>query len=265
MLKSVLLSFVVFAALGVVSAQAQRGCCSHHGGVCGCSCCDGSPLSQVCSCSPLPNPTPVAPSELSAGSPSENSLLLTWVDESNDETGFRIESHKATQVTFTTVATVGPNSESYRVSHLDPGTTYVFRVAATGVSGDSLYSNETTASTLAATCVAGPLTLCLGGGRFRVEATYTAAQQAGQAHLVSLTPDTGYLWFFDAANVEAVVKVIDGCALGGHYWVFAGGLTNVLTVITVTDLHSGAMKTYTNPQGKAFQPIQDTSAFASCQ
>lgn len=66
------------------------------------------------------------------------------------------------------------------------------------------------------------------------------------------------------ANVEAVVKVIDGCALGGHYWVFAGGLTNVLTVITVSDLHSGAMKTYTNPQGKAFQPIQDTNAFASC-
>ncbi len=29
-------------------AEARKGCCSHHGGVCGCSCCDGSPLSATC-------------------------------------------------------------------------------------------------------------------------------------------------------------------------------------------------------------------------
>lgn len=28
---------------------ARSGCCSHHGGVCGCGCCDGSPLSVTCS------------------------------------------------------------------------------------------------------------------------------------------------------------------------------------------------------------------------
>jgi micrococcal nuclease len=28
--------------------EARRGCCSHHGGVCGCQCCDGSPLSAKC-------------------------------------------------------------------------------------------------------------------------------------------------------------------------------------------------------------------------
>jgi hypothetical protein len=33
-------------------------------------------------------------------------------------------------------------------------------------------------------------------------------------------------------------------------------------VITVTDTEAGTVKTYTNPQGTAFQPIQDTSAFA---
>jgi len=27
---------------------ARSGCCSHHGGVCSCSCCDGSPLSNTC-------------------------------------------------------------------------------------------------------------------------------------------------------------------------------------------------------------------------
>ncbi len=28
--------------------DARSGCCSHHGGVCGCGCCDGTPLSATC-------------------------------------------------------------------------------------------------------------------------------------------------------------------------------------------------------------------------
>lgn len=28
--------------------EARSGCCSHHGGVCGCGCCDGSGLSATC-------------------------------------------------------------------------------------------------------------------------------------------------------------------------------------------------------------------------
>ncbi|HEV7518650.1 MAG TPA: hypothetical protein VGR07_20330, partial [Thermoanaerobaculia bacterium] len=112
------------------------------------------------------------------------------------------------------------------------------------------------------TCSGDASTLCLGASRFKVTATFDAGHgNAGNAHAAPLTADTGYLWFFDAANVEAVVKVIDGCGLGGHYWVFAGGLTNVQVVITVTDLETGAVKTYTNPLGRAFAPIQDTSAF----
>ncbi|HTR02026.1 MAG TPA: hypothetical protein VMN82_02435, partial [Thermoanaerobaculia bacterium] len=63
------------------------------------------------------------------------------------------------------------------------------------------------------------------------------------------------------SNVETVVKVLDGCALGGHRWVFGSGLTNVEVTIQVTDsLNPGTVKTYVNPQGTAFQPIQDTSA-----
>jgi hypothetical protein len=48
------------------------------------------------------------------------------------------------------------------------------------------------------------------------------------------------------------------------YWVFAGGLTNVQVEITITDTASGTKKTYMNPQGTAFKPIQDTAAFATC-
>jgi hypothetical protein len=118
----------------------------------------------------------------------------------------------------------------------------------------------------ATTCIADATTLCLDALRFKVTATFDSghggAGSAGNARVQPLTADTGYLWFFDASNVEVVVKLIDGCGLGGHFWFFAGGLTNVNTVITVTDMQTGAVRTYTNPPNTAFKPIQDTSAFA---
>ena len=61
-----------------------------------------------------------------------------------------------------------------------------------------------------------------------------------------------------------IIKVLNGCGLSSTYWVFTAGLTNVQVVITVTDMLTGTVKAYTNPQGQAFVPIQDTSAFATC-
>ncbi len=116
----------------------------------------------------------------------------------------------------------------------------------------------------ATTCAPGPTTLCLVNNRFQVQATFQSAQQSGQAQIVKLTDDTGYLWFFNASNVETVLKVLDGCTLGGHYWFFAGGLTNVDTQIKVTDTTTGFTRLYTNPLNQAFEPIQDTSAFPNC-
>jgi hypothetical protein len=115
------------------------------------------------------------------------------------------------------------------------------------------------------TCVPGNTNLCLGaGGRFKVEATFDTGSQQGQAQAVKLTDETGYLWFFSATNVEMVVKVLDACSYNQRFWVFAGGLTNVRVTLTVTDTAKGTVKTYSNPQGAAFQPIQDTGAFATC-
>jgi hypothetical protein len=114
-------------------------------------------------------------------------------------------------------------------------------------------------------CQPSATAICLNHNRFKVEATYeTPSGQSGSAQAVKLTDDSGYLWFFSSTNIEAVVKVLDACGLNNSYWVFAGGLTNVRTVITVTDTETGTFKTYTNPQNKAFQPIQDTSALPVC-
>lgn len=114
-------------------------------------------------------------------------------------------------------------------------------------------------------CAPSGTAACLAGGRFRVEASWETPQGGrGAAHALPLTGDTTVFWFFDPANVEAIVKVVDGCAVGGRKWVFAAGLTDVRVVLSVTDTATGTVKTYVNPQGRAFRPVQDTAAFATC-
>ncbi len=121
--------------------------------------------------------------------------------------------------------------------------------------------------TVAPTCTSDDHTLCLNDHRFAVNATFqqTPLGPSIEANAVRLTADTGYFWFFDANNVELVVKVLNGCGLTNTYWVFAAGLTNVGVNLTVRDTRSGVlMRTYENPIGTPFVPIQDTGAFSSC-
>ena len=49
-IKIILAIFIIFCSVFVSSqiAEARSGCCSHHGGVCGCRCCDGTSLSATC-------------------------------------------------------------------------------------------------------------------------------------------------------------------------------------------------------------------------
>jgi V8-like Glu-specific endopeptidase len=113
-------------------------------------------------------------------------------------------------------------------------------------------------------CVPSAKTLCLADGRFAVTASWASDSASGAGDGVKLTNDTGYFWFFQSTNVEVVVKVLNACGIGSRFWVFAGGLTNVNVVLTVKDTKNGTVKTYTNPNRSAFQPVQDTNAFATC-
>lgn len=92
----------------------------------------------------------------------------------------------------------------------------------------------------------------------------TSDGKTGKARAAPLTDDSGSFWFFDRANLEMIVKVLNGCGLNDRYWVFAGGLTNVEVTLTVTDTRTGQTKTYKNPLNKTFTPFQDTNAFATC-
>ena len=118
------------------------------------------------------------------------------------------------------------------------------------------------AAAAAGPCVSDAQTLCELDGRFQVRVEFQGSPSGPTqaASAVSLTDDTGYFWFFDAANIEVVVKTLDGTSINGHYWVFSGALSNVQYAITVTDLETGAVQTYENPFGQ-LAGFADTLAF----
>jgi transcriptional regulator CtsR len=93
-------------------------------------------------------PTPNAPSNLVATPISSSQIDLTWQDNSSDETGFKIE-RKTGSGSYSQIATVGAGVTSYSNTYLSAGTTYYYRVRAYNAAGNSDYSNEASATTLA--------------------------------------------------------------------------------------------------------------------
>src|SRR4029450_11338254 len=85
---------------------------------------------------PTPAPTstpcgspPVAPSDLTATAVSTSQINLAWQDNSNDETGFRID-RSTDNVTFTSLVFVGANVTSHSNTGLTAGTTYYYKARA---------------------------------------------------------------------------------------------------------------------------------------
>lgn len=126
---------------------------------------------------------------------------------------------------------------------------------------DGIHGREPWVYSLAAACQPSDVVLCLGGGRFKVEASWRDFEgRTGRGHAVPLTADTGYFWFFDPANVEVITKVLDGRGVNNHRWVFYGALSNVEYTLTVTDTETGAARRYVNPPGR-LGSVGDTNAF----
>ena len=124
-------------------------------------------------------------------------------------------------------------------------------------------SSEAAPLAVSAPCVADSLTLCLNSGRFQVRVNWRVPSQgtSGVGTGVALTGDTGYFWFFSPNNIELVLKVVDGRAFNGMFWVFYGALSNVEYTITVTDTATGTVKVYSNPSGN-LASVADTAAFS---
>ena len=97
-----------------------------------------------------PGQLPLAPTGLTVGTITRNSVVLSWTDNATNETGFIIQ--RARNAAFTTgrlSTTVNtPNLTSYTRTGLARNTLYYFRVAARNAAGNSAFSNVVSATTL---------------------------------------------------------------------------------------------------------------------
>ena len=223
----------------------------------------------------LPLGPPASPTDLVATARSGTEIELRWKDNSSTETGFAVYLQGPGDSKLRLIGTAPANSTSTVVRDLVPNVTYRFAVEARNgalLSERTPKAAATTWTVETAHCGEGDY-LCLG--RFQVEVDWEDAEgRTGRGTAERLTARSGDFWFFDPANIELVVKVLDGCSINGHYWVYAVGLTDVAVRMTVRDLHAGspfagvatsiAEKTWTTALGDRFDPISDLEAFATC-
>jgi len=112
----------------------------------------------------------------------------------------------------------------------------------------AISTNTWTSTVQAAAVECGPMSLCLRDDRFRVDVSWRDFQGhtgGGTPHPIS--GESGYFTFFNEANAEIFIKVLDACALNGSFWVFDTHLSNVEYTITVTDRQTGQTRTLFNP------------------
>ncbi len=121
-------------------------------------------------------------------------------------------------------------------------------------------------------CARGETTACLLDSRFDVGVVWTTSAASGEARVMSFLGEraesnqSAFFWFFDPANFEMGVKMVDACVEPFNaFWVFVSGLTNQAYALEVRDSVTGDVKIYQNPLGSYPQTVGDTAAFACGQ
>ncbi|MEM8932166.1 MAG: hypothetical protein AAGE94_13380 [Acidobacteriota bacterium] len=112
-------------------------------------------------------------------------------------------------------------------------------------------------------CVQTSQTACLDNGRFQVEVEWQdpdGPTRAATRRAISGSDTSTLFWFFDPTNIEMLTKVLDGCALNDHFWVFSAATTNLGYTLTVVDTETGRRASYTNAPGAPAPAVTDALA-----
>jgi len=112
-----------------------------------------SPLSDVPSATTTVAPSlPAAPAGLRATAVASNEIDLVWLDNADNEDGFKVE-RSTNGVDFIQIAATGPNVTNAADHAVQPGITDYYRVFAYNAAGNSPYSNTNSAQTFVNTGV----------------------------------------------------------------------------------------------------------------
>jgi FtsP/CotA-like multicopper oxidase with cupredoxin domain len=88
---------------------------------------------------------PAAPTGLTATLVTGPNAVLTWVDNATNETGYQIY-RSVNGGAYNLLTTTGANASTYTNTGLAAGSTYSYRVRATGISGNSAYAGPVSIS-----------------------------------------------------------------------------------------------------------------------
>jgi hypothetical protein len=73
---------------------------------------------------------------------------------------------------------------------------------------------------------------------------------------------SGILYFFNRDNAEVLIKVLDGCAINGHRWVFVAPVTTLAFNLTVESPDGAEVWTHQNYLNDTAAPRSNITAFA---
>ncbi len=215
------------------------------------------------------DPEPRFVGDIAAEPAGDAAVIVSWSGEWAEPERGRLGVEARSQKTgWQRLVTVAASEGQVRIDGLDAGAPYTFRLRAERADVGSEYSEQVSATTGAyrgACREGGEQFLCLRDGRFEVQVHWTSATRfddygIGHSVPVEVSDESGLFWFFNPANIELVVKVLDGRAFNGNHWVFFGALSDVEYWITVRDIVAGVSRTYHNAQGQICG-LNDTKAF----
>ena len=162
---------------------------------------------------------------LSTPSNAVAAINLTWNDNSNNETGFRIERKTGTTGTFAQIATTAANVAFYADTTVVTGTTYCYRVRANNGAGNSAYTNEA--------CAAAPSLSTV-----TIAATTATAREAGPTvgrFTVTRTGSTAAPLTVSFGSGGTATAGSDYVSLPGAVTIPVGAATATITVTPIND------------------------------
>ena len=199
----------------------------------------------------VPTASIVAPSNLSAGVTAPDQIQLTWNDNSNNETGFKIE-RKTSSTGFVLIDSVNSNTTSFTDQNISGIENYTYRVYAFNSEGTSGYSNNAVIN------FSQPLTLTPLS--VLIESLYNGSTMISDTITVELRND-----FYPHSLVSQSTVVLDNSGNGTAG--FLSGANNIPYYIVIK--HRNALETwsssavsfsnnvqtydFTDSQGKAFE------------